>query len=220
MKFPVRKTTIDEEKFPESLKKIPNFPKELYHQGTLPSNEEVCVTVVGTRKASPLGIEAAGEIARDLSEAGITVVSGLALGIDGAVHRGVLRAGGRTVAVLACGLDRIYPDAHKGLSESILKYGGALISEYPPGTAPLPEQFLARNRIVSGLSLGVVIIEAPFRSGAVSTAHHALEQGKEVFVVPGPARHANYLGSHKLIRDGARLVASARDIMEDLGLLT
>ncbi len=215
--FPVREVDLNGENFPKPLRDIPGFPRKLYYQGILLSEAEACITIVGTRRATPWGLEIAGVMGRDLAEAGITVVSGLAVGIDGAAHRGALKGGGRTIAILAGGLNKIYPREHESLAVEILKAGGALVSEYEPGADSLPNQFLERNRIVSGLSLGVVVIEAPLRSGAISTAHYALEQGREVFVVPGPAHHYNYFGAHKLIRDGARLVTSARDIIEDLG---
>ena len=146
------------------------------------------------------------------------VVSGLALGIDAAAHEGALDGGGRTVAVLANGLDTVYPPSHEQLARRILERNGCILSEYPPGTPAFPSQFLARNRIVSGLALATVIIEAPARSGTLVTAKFALEQGREVFVLPGPARHPNFAGAHRLIREGARLIATADDILEDLGL--
>lgn len=216
-KFSTREVGWNESHFPKLLREIPGPPERLYYLGTLPSPEDICITVVGTRRATPQGLEVAEGMGRDLAEAGFVVVSGLALGIDGAVHRGVLKKSGKTIAILAHGLDTIYPKEHKRLADQILGMGGALVSEYEEGTTSSPLQFLKRNRIISGLSLGVVIVEAPLRSGAISTAHHGLEQGREVFVVPGPVHHSNYFGAHKLIRDGARLVTSARDIIEDLG---
>jgi DNA processing protein len=143
-------------------------------------------------------------------------VSGLALGIDAVAHEGALVAGGRTTAVLANGLDSIYPRSHERLAKEILAKNGAIISEYAPGTPAYPNQFLERNRIISGLSIATIIIEAPIRSGALVTARHAIEQGREVFIAPGPSLHQNYRGSHLLIRNGARLISSTDDILEDL----
>jgi DNA processing protein len=217
-KLEIKEISCKENDFPESLKNIIPPPQKLYYRGSLSSIKKPCITIVGTRRATPYGLEIANLISRDLTEAGITIVSGLALGIDGAAHQGALKAKGKTVAVLGSGLNELYPKEHKKLAMDILSSEGALISEYEPETKPAPNQFLERNRIVSGLSLAVVVVEAPLRSGAISTAHHALEQGREVFIVPGPIHNSNYFGSHKLIRDGARLVSSARDIINDLNL--
>lgn len=142
----------------------------------------------------------------------------LGMGIDTAAHEGALAGNGKTIAVLACGLDTIYPRQNENLAKKILESGGAIISEYPIGTPAYPDQFLARNRIVSGLSVATIVIEAPIDSGALVTARLAAEQGREVFIFPGPINHPNYRGSHKLIRDGARLVTSIEDILEDLGI--
>ena len=139
------------------------------------------------------------------------------MGIDTAAHEGALTGNGKTVAVLACGLDEIYPRQNENLAKKILETNGAIISEYPIGTPAYPDQFLARNRIVSGLSVATIVIEAPIDSGALVTARLAAEQGREVFIIPGPINHPNYRGSHKLIRDGARLTTSIEDILEDLG---
>ena len=184
--------------------------------GRFPTAEGITVAVVGTRKATHEGIKIAKEIGRDLAKNGITVVSGLALGIDAAAHEGALKAQGRTIAVLGNGLDYIYPHQNLNLARKILEADGAIISEYPEGTPSYPSQFLERNRIISGLSLATTVVEAPIKSGSLSTAKHALEQGREVFVTPGPADHPNYAGSHMLLRNGARIVTSAEDILEDL----
>jgi DNA processing protein len=154
---------------------------------------------------------------RDLGSAGVCVVSGLARGIDAASHRGALEAGGLTVAVLACGLDQVYPAEHRELAERITE-GGALISEQPPGTPPLRHHFPARNRIVSGLSRAAVVVEARLRSGALITADLALEQGREVFAVPGSVLNPRSRGPHRLLRDGAHLAESAEDVLEALGI--
>ena len=204
--------------YPPLLKEIPDPPKELYYLGRLPKEKETLVAIVGTRKATLDGRTLAKQIAKDLAEVGITIVSGLAFGIDAAAHEGALAGNGKTIAVLATGLDTIYPRNHERLGQEILKNNGALISEYSAGTPAYPSQFLERNRIVSGLSVATLIIEAPIRSGALVTARNALEQGREIFITPGPARHQNYRGSHLLLRNGARLVTSADEILEDLNL--
>jgi len=205
--------------FPALLRDTSGHPDTLYVRGVFPF-DGLGVAIVGTRKASSFGISFAHDLAARLSGAGFVVVSGLALGIDAAAHKGALSVGGRTVAVLACGLDTIYPQSHVSLSQRILDTDGALVSEYATGTPALPHQFLARNRIISGLSIATVVVEAPARSGSLSTARHALEQGREVYVVPGAVSDRRYGGSHEIIRDGARLVTSADDILQDFASLT
>lgn len=202
--------------YPSLLKEISIPPSPLYFLGELPKKKDVLVSIVGTRKATRDGLLLARQIGRDLAKAGITVVSGLALGIDGAAHEGVISAGGKTIAVLAVGLDSVYPRTHENLARNILETGGAIISEYPEGTPALQHQFLERNRIVSGLCIATVVIEAPIHSGALVTARFALEQGRELFVAPGPVSHRNYDGAHMLLRNGARIITSAADILEDL----
>ena len=207
--------------YPRLLKEIPNPPQQLYLLGALPKDPPAGgpkVAIVGTRKATGEGKKLAKEIAKKLAEKGIVIVSGLAMGIDTAAHEGAVLAGGKTIAVLANGLDSIYPSQNENLAKKILESDGALISEYPPETPSFPNQFLERNRIISGLSVATIIIEAPERSGSLATANWAAQQGREVFVFPGPTNHPNFRGSHKLIRDGARLVASVEDILEDLQL--
>jgi len=207
----------DDPDFPALLKEIPLSPRALYFRGSLPEKNSVSLSVVGTRKATPEGEECAYELSRTLAANDINIVSGLALGIDAAAHKGALKTG-RTFAVLATGADNPYPHLNKRLAEEIIASGGALISEYPTGSMPMPYRFLERNRIVSGLSRAVVLIEAPERSGSLATARFALEQNREIFVVPGPRAHKNYRGSHALIREGARLVTSGEEILADLGL--
>lgn len=205
-----------DELYPSQLAPLDGAPETLHYIGTLPTPETPLVAIVGTRKATRDGRELAKRVATELAVRGVTIVSGLALGIDAAAHDGALEAQGKTIAVLANGLDIIYPKTHQSLANKIIAMGGALISEYPAGTPPLPHRFLERNRIVSGLSLGTVFVEVPLRSGALVTAKHALDQGRELFVMPGPARHPNYKGSHLLLRNGARLVTSSDEILEDL----
>lgn len=214
----ISKLTFGDKNYPAALKEIPNPPLGLFYRGELTNSKNPHVAIVGTRKATLHGKRIAKKISQDLATAGCVIVSGLAMGIDTAAHEGALEAKGRTVAVLANGLDWIYPRQNEKLAEKILSEKGTIFSEYPVGDSARKENFLARNRIVSGLSLGIVVIEAPEGSGALSTASHALEQNREVFIVPGPLNNENYIGSHKLIRAGARLVTSAADILDDLNL--
>lgn len=216
--FSINVIESDNHSYPSLLKEISKAPEKLYILGGLPLPEMPKVAIVGTRKATEQGKFIAKNIAQKLAESGIVIVSGLAMGIDTAAHEGALAAGGKTIAVLANGLDKIYPAQNENLARKILESGGAIVSEYESKTPPYESQFLERNRIVSGLSVAAIIIEAPERSGSLATARFAAEQGREVFVVPGPINHPNYAGSHKLIRDGARLVASIEDILEDLNL--
>ncbi len=202
--------------YPAPLKEIPWPPFGIYLKGNLPEGPKVAI--VGTRKATLNGKSLAKKLAEDLSRQGLIIVSGLAMGIDEAAHQGAVAAESQTLAVLATGLDKIYPAQNANLAKKILELGGGLISEYPPGFPSYPMNFISRNRIISGLSLGAVVIEAPEKSGALATARFAIEQNREVMVVPGPANHANYIGSHKLIREGAGLVTSAQEILEELHL--
>lgn len=202
--------------FPNLLKEIPSCPLTINYLGDLEllNNQKLKLAIVGTRRASSIGLNFARQLARELSQSGITIISGLALGIDQAAHRGCLDGAGLTIAVLANGLNNIYPRQHQSLAESIIKTGGALVSEYDPDAPALPHQFLERNRIVSGLCQGVIVVEAPARSGALNTAAHALEQNREVFVAPGAVNHSNYQGSNELIKQGANLITSANDILD------
>ena len=219
MKLPNHIKTIsrNDSQYPLLLNKIPNPPKKIHLLGNLPNQNSPYIAIVGTRKATTEGRLIAKKIAQKLAELGAVIVSGLAMGIDTAAHEGALAGNGKTVAVLACGLNEIYPRQNENLAQKILEANGVIISEYPIGTPAYPDQFLARNRIVSGLSVATIVIEAPIDSGALVTARLAAEQGREVFIIPGPINHPNYNGSHKLIRDGARLVNSIEDILEDLG---
>jgi DNA processing protein len=202
--------------YPRMLGMLPRSPI-LYKAGAgmLPSR---AVGIVGTRRASDAGRHVAYAIAQDLARRGIAIISGLAFGIDEAAHRGALDAQGVTWAVMAQGLDEIYPRAHEALAGRILASGGCLVSEYPPRTPSYPNHFIARNRIISGISDAVIVIEAPAQSGALATARFAAEQGRDVYVVPGPFNSPLYAGSHALIRDGARLVHALSDLCEDLDI--
>lgn len=215
-KIGIRLLLVEDPEFPRLLREMPNAPHALYVRGALMESETIAI--VGTRKATELGLTTAYTFAEGMALTGMAVVSGLAIGIDGAAHDGCIRAGGKSVAVLPCGIDIVYPSIHKKLAERILEAGGALISEYPPGTPPLPYRFLERNRIVSGLSRAIIVIEAPTRSGSLVTARFALEQNREIFVVPGPVNHKNYRGSHALIRSGGRILTSIDELLEDLGM--
>ena len=210
-------TLLNEPEYPANLKEIPLPPFGIYSLGRIPKNDELSLAIVGTRKTTPNGEDIAYELAKDLASKGINIVSGLAFGVDSAAHKGALSSG-RTLAVLATAVDNPTPATNRKLAGEILAGGGALISEYPPGSPALAHRFLERNRIVSGLSGGIIVVEAPERSGSLATARFATEQNREVFVVPGPSRHRNYKGSHALIREGARLVSSAEEILADLGL--
>ncbi|OGM94162.1 DNA protecting protein DprA [Candidatus Wolfebacteria bacterium RIFOXYD12_FULL_48_21] len=218
MKKIIESVSFDDKNYPALLKEIPDPPTRLFCRGQLPHPDSICIAIIGTRKATAQGKIMAQRIARDLAANGIVIVSGLAIGIDTVAHKGALEASGKTIAVLANGLDNVYPAQNTSLASDLLAHGGAILSEYPTGTPAYPNQFLERNRIVSGLCVATIVVEAPERSGTLATARFALEQGREVFVVPGPADHPNYIGSHRLIRDGARLVTAASDIYEDLGI--
>lgn len=202
---------------PQLLREIPDAPSRLYYLGA-PLGEEPKLAIVGTRKASQIGLGYAKKFAFEISHAGLTIVSGLALGIDSAAHEGALSAGGRTIAVLACGLDNIYPRQNERLAQRIIDSGGTLLSEYPAGTLARQHQFLERNRLVSGLSLGVLAVEAPERSGTLATCQFAVEQNRDVFVIPGAINNPNYFGSNALIKTGAALTTEPRDILEPLGM--
>jgi DNA processing protein len=202
-------------RYPASLLAIPDLPPALWCRGDVACLDSRRVAIVGSRAASPAAREIAAALAEDLTAHGITVVSGLARGIDSAAHRGALRAG-RTIAVLGSGVDRVYPHEHAALAAEIA-VAGLVLTEYPPGTPPLPFHFPMRNRIISGLSRAVVVIEAHEKSGSLITAACALEQGREVMAVPGTVLGGRNRGGHALIRDGAAIVESAADILEALG---
>ncbi len=208
---------ITDKNYPEILKHIPNPPKKLFVRGEILPKDKTAIAIVGARKHTSYGKQVAYDFAYALAKSGVTIVSGLALGIDSEAHKGALDAGGRTIAVLGSGIDdnSIYPYSHKSLAERVIK-NGALISEYEPGTPALPHQFPQRNRIVSGLSLGVLVVEAKEKSGSLITAKLALEQGKDIFAVPGPIFSKMSEGTNKLIQQGAKLVLTPNDILEEL----
>ena len=215
----IRTTNIQDENYPKLLKKIKNAPEVIYYRGEMKSDEN-CFAVVGTRRFSPYGKQVALEMAGDLAEAGLTIVSGLAPGIDTFAHQAAVERGKRTIAILGTGLDEksIYPKENLNLARKIIETGGCLISEYPPGTPGSQFSFPQRNRIISGLSLGVLVVEAKEKSGALITARHAFEQNRKVFAVPGPIHSSNSKGCHYLIKKGAKLVESANDILTELNL--
>lgn len=203
--------------YPDLLSEIFDPPAVLWIKGDPQILNQPAVAIVGTRRASDYGKRVAFELAHDLASAGLTIVSGLAFGIDIEAHRGALDAGGRTIAVLGSGVDIIYPSQHHRISEAIAE-NGAVVSEFPPGTEPEAPHFPRRNRIVSGLSLGTIVVEAHERGGALITARLALEQNREVFAVPTALDRLNVSGTNRLIRDGhARLIESAEDVLQDLG---
>jgi len=206
---------IGDDDYPANLAKVPDPPAVLFSSGAIMPRDLVSIAVVGSRLASPAGIIFTQRLASDLALSGITVVSGLALGIDSAAHRGALKAGGRTLAVLGCGLDVNYPAANADLRLEIAR-DGSLITEFPLDTPPSPGNFPSRNRIISGLALGVVVVEATERSGSLITARFALEQGREVFAVPGVAQSMRSTGTHRLIKQGAKLVEGVEDILEEI----
>lgn len=207
----------NEPDYPARLKEIFDWPPLLYIRGDLLPEDDCALGVVGTRRASAYGRQAAEEIVRDLAQSRVTIVSGLARGIDAVAHRTAIDAGGRTLAVTGCGLDLVYPSEHLALARSIMEHG-ALISEFPLGTKPKAEHFPQRNRIISGMSLGVLVVEAGDSSGALNTARWALEQNRDVFAVPGSIFSPASLGTNRLIQEGAKLVHSAADILEELNL--
>jgi DNA processing protein len=204
--------------YPRALREIPDPPGLLFVRGRLKPSDALGIGIVGTRHGTPYGLRQAERLAASLARAGLTIISGLARGIDAAAHRGALAAGGRTLGILASGVMNIYPPEHDKLAEMVVA-GGALISEQPPQSSPLAGTFPQRNRIISGLSLGVIVVEAAERSGALITSRHAMEQGRDVFAVPGNVDSRASRGCHRLLRDGATLVESADDVLDQLGPL-
>lgn len=215
----IKTISLKDKNYPKLLKEIKNPPKVLYCRGEVLPKEN-CFAIVGTRRCSTYGKEIALEIAGDLAETGLTIVSGLAPGIDTFAHQAAVERGKRTIAVLGTGIDEksIYPTSNIKLARKILETSGCLISEYPPGTPGSKFTFPQRNRIISGLSLGVLVVEAKEKSGALITAQWAKKQGRKIFAVPGPIRSSNSRGPNKLIKEGAKLVESANDILVELKL--
>src|SRR6059036_259205 len=209
--------TLDlaDEHYPAWLRTIPDPPPVLYCDGSMEPGDRQAVAIVGSRQATPYGLRVTDALARELSRLGFTIVSGFARGIDAAAHRAALASGGRTVAVLGCGLDVDYPSGHASLHAEIAG-SGAVLTEFAPGTPPRATNFPRRNRIISGLALGVVVVEAADDSGSLITARLALEQGREVFAVPGPIDVPTSRGPHGLLKQGAKLVETVDDIVEEL----
>ena len=208
----------DDPAYPRMLREIHDPPGILFMRGEILPQDAISIAIVGSRHATQYGLAQAERLAGSLARAGITIVSGLARGIDAAAHRGALAAGGRTLAVLGSGLLNMYPPEHAGLADEVAAQG-AVLSESPPRSPPLSGAFPQRNRIISGLSLGVLVVEASTQSGALISARHAMEQGREVFAVPGRVDNRMSRGYHRLIRDGAKLVETADDVLEELGPL-
>lgn len=200
--------------YPKSLFEIPDPPPFLYVRGELLSREPA-IAIVGSRRGTSYGLLTTGRLAEGLARHGVAVVSGMARGVDTAAHKGALAAGGRTVGVLGCGIDRVYPPENRKLFDEMAAKGG-LVSEFPLGTLPLAENFPRRNRIISGLSRGVLVVEAAEKSGSLITAQYALEHGRDVFAVPGNVTYASCKGSNRLIKQGAKLVDCVEDILEEL----
>jgi DNA processing protein len=209
---------LDDQGYPPLLREIHDPPPLLYVQGDPALLLEPLLAIVGSRRGSPGGLRLAQLLAGQLASAGLHICSGLAQGIDGAAHRGALTVGGKSVAVMATGIDRIYPRRHRALAAELAQ-AGCLVTEFPPGTPPIKYNFPKRNRIISGLSLGVLVVEAALPSGSLITAATAMEQGREVFALPWSMLHAGGSGCLQLIRDGAKMVRQIEDILEELGPL-
>lgn len=208
-----------EEEYPICLTDIADPPYALYVKGNLPDEEARRIAIVGARGCTPYGEKYACEFARKLAEAGVQIISGMAYGIDGMAQRGALFGGGKTFAIMGCGVDVCYPRAHIGLYTDILASGGGIISEFPPGTKPLPIHFPKRNRIISGLSECILVMEAKEKSGSLITVDCALEQGRDVYALPGPIDNMLSMGCNHLIRQGAGILLSPENFMEEIGIL-
>lgn len=209
---------LDDPRYPTLLKEIPDPPPLLFVQGDINCLQDWQLAIVGSRNPSASGRDSAFEFARYLASGGLHICSGLADGIDAAAHKGALAGGGKTIAVVGTGLDRVYPAKNRELAHQIAGQG-AIVSEFPLGTPPLAENFPRRNRIISGLSLGTLVVEAALRSGSLITARMAMEQGREVFAMPGSIHNPLARGCHQLIREGVKLVETAEHILEELGAL-
>ncbi|MFC1904092.1 DNA-processing protein DprA [Chloroflexota bacterium] len=217
-RYGVKVFNYKEPDYPSRLKEIYDYPPLIYVRGSLLPEDEWCLAIVGTRRATAYGRQITEEIVTDLAQSKITIVSGLARGIDSIAHQATLAADGRSIAVFACGLDTVYPAENADMARNIIQLG-ALISEYPLSTKPRADNFPRRNRIMSGLSLGVLVIEADESSGAIITAHLALEQNREVFAIPGSILSPASRGTNKLIQEGAKLVRDYTDVLEELNLM-
>jgi DNA processing protein len=219
-KLSIRIVSAANPDYPHNLRSLPDAPSALFVRGVLAPDDRFSVAIVGSRRATSYGLAIAEQFSTELVSRGLSVVSGGARGIDTRAHRGALAAGGRTVAFVGCGLDVSYPAENRALYAQMISSGqGAVISEFIPGTTPEPWRFPARNRLISGMALGVIVIESPVDSGAMITATDAAQQGREVFAVPGPIGSGRSSGCHKLIQEGAQLIESPEDIFLELGLL-
>jgi len=213
--LPVRALARSDAEYPAALRELPDAPETLHVRGRLDAEDALAVAVVGSRRATPYGLEVAETLAADLAARGITIVSGLARGIDSAAHRGALRVGGRTLAVLGTGVDVVYPPENRRLAEEIVERG-ALVSQFAPGMPPLPQNFPTRNRVIAAISLAVVVVEAAERSGSLITARLGAELGREVLAVPGRVTSPESRGANRLIQDGAALALGWEDVIASL----
>jgi DNA processing protein len=209
--------TLGDKNYPELLRTLDDAPPVLYVRGSLVEADSHALSIVGTRKATRYGRDVTFDLARQLAQQEITIISGLANGIDSAAHRGAIEGGGRTIAVLGCGVDVVYPRNNHDLAQEVIAHG-AIVSEFPIGTKPIAANFPRRNRIISGLALGVLITEAPEQSGALITAHCAADQGREVFAVPANIFNTMGRGANRLIQDGAKLVMGVQDVLDELNI--
>lgn len=212
----VQVITYCDDRYPQLLKEINTAPPVLYCRGAVELLQWPQLAMVGSRRASRAGLNHARQFANSMASSGFTITSGLALGIDAASHQGALDVGGKTLAVLGSGVDRVYPQRNQALAEAILNQGGALVSEFAPGTQPHPSHFPRRNRVISGLSLGILVVEAALKSGSLITARYGLEHNREVFAIPGSIHNPVSRGCHALIKEGAALVETGMDILEQL----
>ena len=219
-KHQARLVTVRDACYPANLRPLPDAPPVLFLRGTLIPEDKFSIAIVGSRRATSYGLGLARQFARELARHGLTIVSGGASGVDTEAHRGALEGGGRTLAFLGCGVDVAYPSANRALFGEIASGRGAVLSEFGMGTRPEPWHFPARNRLISGTSLGVLVIESPADSGSLITAREAGDQGRDVFAVPGPIGMGHSAGCHKLIQDGAKLVECVDDILSEIGVLT
>ncbi|MBI3397402.1 DNA-protecting protein DprA [Candidatus Woesebacteria bacterium] len=214
----VNYVTLFDKEYPQNLKEIQGGPFVLYYKGNIEICNCLSIAVVGSRKITPYGREVAEKFSKELALLGVVIISGLARGIDTVAHESTLSAGGKAVAVIGSGLNNIYPPENTNLAEEIIKKGGVLISEYPLGFPALPTNFTARNRIISGLSHGVLIVEGAEKSGTLLTAKHAADQGREVFAIPGQINSPNSWAPHFLVKQGAKITTCVADITESLGI--